>query len=714
MIRFAGRSIGIPFCALLMVPVTAPVQAEGSKPSTLDTVVVTSTREERLKRELPESVSVINQIDIQEVMPAHPSELLNRVPGVYVNNLGGEGHMTAIRQPLTTGGVYLFLEDGIPTRPTGYFNHNGLYEVNIPQAGGVEVTRGPGSALFGSDAIGGIVNTLTAAPPVDGTLLNADLEGGSHGWARGLFSVGAGNGEGDGVILNLNLTDSEGYRDDANYERQSATLRWDATPAANQGVKTILAWNEIDQSGVSGQNEEDYRHHPRRNDYQGDIGRREVYAVRFSSEWAIDLSVEDELTLTPFIRDNQMDLMPSWMLGFDPQYYTTEFQTYGLLTKYRRTLSSIDGQLIVGMDVDSTPSTYTEDRIAITRDGQYYTGYRYTGRRNYDFDATQNSLSPYVHLDWLLVDRLRASVGVRYDWFEVDYEDNLADSVAEVGPIQGGRPAFVHYRPDDQSIEYDQFSPKAGLVYALSDFQDLYTNYRHGFRVPTSGQLFRAGSNVNSVDLEPVRSDSFEVGTRGTLWEWFNYDVALYHMEIRDDIVGYIQDGIRYTTNAGETRHRGLELGLGGDVTEQWGFNVAWSWNDHQYDDFSYICSPPACVPTTTLNYSGNDMARAPRDMGSITLHYLPAVVAGLRFELQTEHVGSYYLDETNIDSYGGHTLYHLRGRYLMGDHLELYGRIENLTDELYSTNTSMNTSGDVEYRPGLPLSGYVGLRYSM
>lgn len=711
MSRCSRSPVAVLFALLI---VTGPAGADSKQPPTLDTVVVTSTREAQHKRDLPESVSVLDDMTIQDVAPAHPAELLNRVPGVHVNNLGGEGHMTAIRQPITTGGVYLFLEDGIPTRPTGYFNHNGLYEVNIPQAGGVEVTRGPGSALFGSDAIGGLINTLTAPPPASGSEFKADIETGSHGWKRGLFSAGVGNGEGDGAIVSINVTDSDGYPRDGDYQRESATLRWDVARAAGQQVKTILAWNQINQSGVSGLREDDYQDHPQRNYYQGDIGRREVYAVRLSSEWAFDLGAQDTLTLTPFFRDNQMDLMPSWMLDFDPQYYTTEFQAYGLLTKYRRTLPQIDGQLIAGMDVDVTPSRYTEDRIAVTRDGRYYTGFTYTGRTNYDFDATQDAVSPYAQLDWQLLSKLRASLGVRYDWFKVDYTDNLAASVAETGPIQAGRPTFVHYRPDDQNIEYDQFSPKAGLIFALSEQQDLYVNFRHGFRVPTAGQLFRAGSNVNSVELEPVRSDSVEVGTRGTLWQWFNYELALYQMDIRDDIVSYIEDGIRYASNAGATRHRGVEMGLGGDVSEQWGFNLAWAWSDHEYRDFSYICSPPACVPTTTRNYSGNDMARAPEYTGNITVHYLPALLQGLRIEVQREQIGRYFLDETNTESYSGHTLYHLRGRYWLTDQLELYARVENLTDERYSTNTSKNTSGVVEYRPGLPLGGYLGVRYAM
>ena len=111
----------------------------------LDPIVVTSTREGKPKSELTEIVGVLSEEDITFISPVHPADAANRVAGVYVNNLGGEGHMTSIRQPITTGAVYLFLEDGIPTRPVGIFNHNALYEVNIPQAGSLEITKGPSS-----------------------------------------------------------------------------------------------------------------------------------------------------------------------------------------------------------------------------------------------------------------------------------------------------------------------------------------------------------------------------------------------------------------------------------------------------------------------------------------------------------------------------------------------------------------------------------------
>ena len=56
----------------------------------------------------------------------------------------------SIRQPITTNAVYQYLEDGVPIRPVGVFNHNALNEVNLTGAGEVEVIRGPASSLYGS------------------------------------------------------------------------------------------------------------------------------------------------------------------------------------------------------------------------------------------------------------------------------------------------------------------------------------------------------------------------------------------------------------------------------------------------------------------------------------------------------------------------------------------------------------------------------------
>jgi iron complex outermembrane receptor protein len=138
-----------------------PAMAEHAR---LETLLVTATRDKQQLQEVAASVGVQNELET--VNPAHASELLNRIPGVNIVQLGsgGEGVAAAIRQPVSYSPVYLYLENGVPTRSAGFFNHNALYEVNTALGSGVEIIKGPGSALYGSDAMGAVINSLVAPP----------------------------------------------------------------------------------------------------------------------------------------------------------------------------------------------------------------------------------------------------------------------------------------------------------------------------------------------------------------------------------------------------------------------------------------------------------------------------------------------------------------------------------------------------------------------
>lgn len=671
---------------------------------TLDTIIVTATREEKSQSEVAESIDVISEDEIKFISPAHPAEVLNRSAGVHINNLGGEGHMTSIRQPISTGGVYLFLEDGVPTRPTGLFNHNALYEINVPGSERIEIIKGPGSALYGSDSIGGIINNITKPSP-DKPEFELNPETGSYGWKRLLASGGAPISDDLGFRIDLNLTDNEGYRDESDYSRYAGTARFDGFWGDDTSFKSILSYSQVDQSGVSGLEENDYRNNPKKNLFHNDVGRREVDAFRFSTEISHEPDDKNLYTITPFFRHNEMKLMPSWMLDFDPNDRDYEFQSYGFLAKYRRKLPSLNAEIITGIDVDYTPSTYEERRLSVTRNADgIFTDTSETGRLNYDFDANQLSISPYVHSEWQAKEKLRLTAGLRYDYFHVDYQDNLDPSV----PSRAGR--STHLRPDSQSLSYDNFSPKLGLIYDIAKNHDVYANYRHSFRVPSIGQLFRPGSTLDTTNLDPVKTDSFEVGVRGSWFDWLNYDVAIYHMNVRDDIVSYIDNvsNDRRITNAGETTHQGIEIGLNGDINDEWGFSVAWSFTNQEYDDFTALFG----FPTTQINYGGNDVGKAPVTTGNVALSYKPSYLKDTRFELEWEHLGEYYTDETNTQKYGGHNLFNFRANHDLSENIQIYGRVMNITDELFSTFTNNQVGNpNVQFRPGLQRTFFAGVR---
>ena len=669
----------------------------------LDKVVVTSTREEKPISELAESVGVLSQQDILNISPSHPSEVLNRSAGVYINNLGGEGHMTAIRQPISTSAVYLFLEDGVPTRPTGFFNHNGLYEVNIPQSERLEVTKGPGSALYGSGAMGGVINSISAkVSQQPRTKLDAEI--GANDWQRILLSSSRPLSAHSGAGIQANLTKNSGFRDNADYERNNLNMRFNYLLSDNINAKNTLSFTKVDQSGVSSLEYDDYKNDVSKNLYEGDVGARNIEALRITSEVNVVSQSGDLYTFTPFYRHNESSMMPSWMVSYDANVRDTHFESFGLLSKWRRQFNN-GGQIIIGMDIDHTPSSYEEfdvDRSDIIRDGDIITGFTKSDDLNYKYKATQTSTSPYLHLENQLTSSVRISAGMRYDIFKVDYTNQLD------APVDTS-----HIRPESQSVNYSHLSPKASVIYNISDRHDVYANYRHAFRAPSVSKLFRSGSNADTENLKPVNTDSLELGMRGLLGGAMSYELAVYYMEKTNDIVSIQNDEGRFSTNAGKTIHQGIELGLNGELSQDFSFSTALSVSEQTYGKFEYLYSCRDCE-SEILNFDGNYVDKAPASLGNIALRYEPVKVYGLMVELEMEHVGEYYTDQTNTNKYSGHQVVNVRSSYQATAQLQFYGRLQNLLDERYSTYTSNKVRTDViEYRPGAPLSLFAGVRFS-
>src|SRR5690606_27616290 len=178
--EFIGRRVvREPVEVALGAPLTLDAQL-AVEALAIDNVVVSATREMQSLAETAASVGVVQSSEIRETRPTHPSEIMGKIPGVWVNVTGGEGHTTAIRQPLTTEPVYLYLEDGVPTRSPGFFNHNAVYEINIPAAERIEIVKGPATALYGSDAIGATINVGIRAPSAEPSF-EASAEAGAHG-----------------------------------------------------------------------------------------------------------------------------------------------------------------------------------------------------------------------------------------------------------------------------------------------------------------------------------------------------------------------------------------------------------------------------------------------------------------------------------------------------------------------------------------------------
>ena len=685
--------------ALLLFPLLSPLaaMAQGTPTAALPDMVVTGAREAEPRAETPSAISRISPETIREVRPAHPSELLNRLPGVTVQQTNGEGSIVGIRNPIGTSPLYLYLQDNVPVQAAGFFNHNALYLMNIPQAGSIEVIRGPGTALQGNDAIGGVINVLTPAPTA-GPYAEAAVEYGSYNWVRATGSashtIGAFGLRGD-----VNLTHTDGWRNRTGYDRQSINLRSDIELAGDSILRTTLSLNNINQqtganSYVSGR---DYINNPRQNNTP--FAYRRVEALFASMAWERRFE-NGLLTITPFIRANRMDLLPSFQLNNDPVRYVQQYQSIGALVRYRHDLDFWRTRIITGVDLDLSPGSYVEDRLNVSRTTSVPPlNFAYaTGRRLYDFDVTYKQVSPYVQVQTSPIDRLRLVAGLRFDAIGFDYHNNLASGAFASGLT--GR-SSIFFRPGDTSRSYQHLSPSLGGTFQFAPDLAGFLAYKQSFRTPEASQLFRQGSNLNTVNLRPITANTIEGGFRSIYPGNFTWEAVAYHTTKHNDILGFTANNTLPTqTNNGVTRHIGVEAAAAVAISAEVRLSGALGYANHTYVRW---------VNSASQDLSGKTMAAAPQVTANAVLSYAPSWLRGALGSVEWQKVGSYWLSDANTAQYNGHNLVNLRAEVEMLPGFKVFGRVMNALNTRWATNASLNGTTP-QYAPGMPLNLYGGV----
>lgn len=661
-------------------------------PIVMTDVVVTATREEEKRSEVAATVDVVDRTSIDQTRPHHPAELMSQVPGALVVDLGGEGNTMALRQPINYKPVYAYLEDGVPIRSTGFFNHNAMYEVNIPGAERVEVFKGPASALYGSDAIGGVVNVLTRAPSATPSV-ELFAEGGRYGYKRSLVSASNTFGA-NGLRADLNVTHYDGYRDGTEQERESANLRWDRGLGSNTRLKTVLAFSNINSPGDGGSDvsRADYQNDPQIN--YTPIAFRKVRAARWSTGLE-KLSQSSRFSVTGYTRYDRLELLPSWQLTYDPEVWKIQNYSVGLMFQGRKDFTPLRTRITGGLDLDLSPGTHQSDSITPVTSGSSFTDFA-RSQRIYDYDVTFRSLSPYLQAEFSPLARVRVTGGLRYDRLGYNYDNQL-------GVLETGN----HRRPASTTVWYDHVSPKLGVAFEISSSVSAFASYRHSFRVPSEDQLFRQGSADNTVDLDPVRANSYEAGIRARASHRVSIELSAYTMTVKDDILSFFNtvDFSSQTSNAGRTRHRGIEAGASLGLTDYARLEGSYTYVEHRYLEW---------VTATGTDYSGNDIESAPKHIANTRLVVTPFRRGSIAFEWQ--HLGGYFTDPENAHTYGGHDLFNLYFTQPVIRGFDLVGRVNNLGNTRYANSASFNpfvpAAQQERFTPGLPRSFFLGAQY--
>ncbi len=682
---------------------TLTVRLEAA-PVSLQGVVVSASREQERRTEAPVAIGQVAAQLIADTKATAPYQLLNKVAGVYMVDLGNEQHMMAIRQPISTNAVYLYLEDGLPIRPIGIFNHNALYEINQAGVRSVEVVKGPASSLYGSNAIGGAINFLTQRPTPLPTV-GVSVQGDNFGYRR-LDAHASGTAGKLGLYAGgYAARQRNGWQDYTDFDKQSWTLRADYAVSTKTRLVGTGTYNYLNtQTPGTLDSLRFYRRSYASNNH---FTNRVVTAVRSSLRLEHDWNERQQTAFTGFYRYNSTGQLPSYYISdvrvngvyksSNGQINNLSFNSYGALVQHRADVDLLHARLIVGGYFDYSPSTYYARYLDIQKDvaTNFYTGYTETGRYLDDYRTTLYNAAAYAQLEVQATEALRVVGGLRYDRVQYKFSNNLSGS-------QTTKKAAL-------DNVYNIVAPKLGLTYALGPAQGVYANLSTGFQPPETTSLF---SSRQLIALKQARFINYEVGGWLALLDRKLYlDFSLYQLEGRNEIVSILQpDNTTQNENVGATRHQGVEYTLTYAPISEVNFRLSGTNARHTYLEYSEV------VAGRNRDYAGNRMVGAPGWLANAEVFYKPRFVPGARLGLEYQRVGAYYTNTANTRTYAGYNLLNLRLGYRLPQAalrgLDVWVNVVNLSNELYSTNTTTNQYGTT-YVAAAPRTFTLGVGYT-
>ncbi len=593
-------------------------------------VYVTATRVEKELEQVPMSVTVMTADDVRKSGARTVGELLEDVPGVQILNDGSQGlKRVSIRgeDAFRT----LVLIDGQKISEHKSMSGSPML-IDTSRIERVEVIKGPASVLYGSDAIGGVVNIITkkgGQKPVEGEVWTG-FNGASRGFSEGM----AVRGNVDGLKYSLSGSHSDqgdihtpdGKLDNTNFRQTDAAafLSYDFSEHFTLGGGMDYykgAFNSTSINDNSGGNRffvkvpkwartkyylfsegKDINDYLSRVRFDAYYQKNEKDMENYVGQVEGATSVVMDNFAHNFIRSKGVSLQTDWQLGAN----------HYLIAGYELNYDRLDSTGRTDFD-----STIAMGPMAPTLRMDYYTDKFYDGNQlNQALFASMESQLPW---------NLALTYGVR--WTHVRTEVTRGDEyrTGTTTMTMMGRPlsetVYNHDRtggvePGDDSDSRPVFN--VGLVWTGIDDLAIRASWAQGFRVPNLtekyiGTAMGGGTIYGNPNLDPETSNNFEIGARYN-HKALNLDLAFFYSLADDYIASVLTDSSSsvYTyTNVAEAKTFGSELTASykfatafGDVTPY----ATLTWMRRQYDDGdgwkTYDTATPEWVSRYGIRYA--------------------------------------------------------------------------------------------------------------
>ncbi len=513
--------------------------------------------------ETPLSVAVVSG---DEFRPAQPSlgldEALDRVPGVWVQQSGNFAQDTRVsirgygaRSAFGIRGIRV-LVDGIPTTlPDG---QSELDSIELGFVDQIEVLRGPSSSLYGAE--GGGVLALKTVGPSDRPALRARTLFGSGHLSRHQV-LGTGRYRHTGYVIGIATTRNGGYRDHSRAEHQTLLTKFEHT--LQDGT-----WLEFQFAGV---------HAPEAQDsgsvtaFVRDMDRRAARgsARSFDAGESVDQHKFAMRIHRPLANEREVNIS-AYYLGRD-------FENKLPFNRQVDLNRSVYGASIIASgEVAATPWTLGfefDEQSDDRRNFENISGAR--GAMTLDQREEVRSYGVFARAEHEIYNDFRVVAGIRYDSKRFQLRDQF----------------FTDGKDSTDRLRFNEWSPRVGLIWTPHACFNLYANWSTAFQVPTLTELRPASGNGGfDADIKPERTSGFELGIKGIFANRIVYDVAAFHLNIRNGLVPFT-DGVGDTffTNAGRVQRRGLEFGASVEVIPGTTIRSAYTFSDFKFVDFDRL-----------------------------------------------------------------------------------------------------------------------------
>jgi len=630
---------GAALCALT-VPHAAAQAAnpadDGDNPNTgataVDTLVVVANRNPEPLYRIGQSVTVLDAPAIRQSQAVSVDRLLDQTPGVSIVRNGGQGQTATVAIRGAQSEQTLVLIDGVqindPSSPGAGFDFSNLM---IGDISSIEVLRGSQSVLWGSQAIGGVVNIVTTAPPAGSIGGELNAEGGSR---------------------------------DSQYWRGAVGGTWDR-------LSVRLAGGYYSTRGISV--------------FDGGTEPDGFHAGTFTGRLLFD--VNDALQLDQRVFYNQSKSAfdgfstPTFSFGDDTEYGTeSELVSYSGVN-----LSTLGGRLKNRFAFEyartnrrsfdplsfSAPITETfygdgaSARFEYQGTAQVAPGYTAV------FGAQHERTSVVTGSPAFFSPEVRAA-------FDIDSGYGQVQGEAVKGlTLTGGVRYDSHSRFGGHATGQvaGAWTPNGGATL-------LRASWSQGFKAPSLYQLYSIAGNLG---LKPETSQSLDVGVEQRLLDGKVVLGATWFRLASDDLIDFVACANPFCNAFGgvyQNVNRALAQGveLDGSATLMAGLTVS---GNYTYTDTENR-SPGA-------NF-GKDLARRPRHVVNATVSYTWPVK--LTTAVAVRYASRSFDMVSNTTVLHGYTVVDLRASYPLTDRIEVYGRIENLFDEHYETAFQYGSNG--------------------